>query len=416
MNHLLFEAEHAIGRTDLRTITANNGTSSCEVVCEAVATALPLLSIEEITCETDETSCHTAKRVCKDNVTEYLPTTEKDRMAEKPCSDRASAVVETPAAATSPFYAMCAGRVCEAEGDGASDSGAVGVLSAGNWQAIRQAKYIRAPHRESQSNNMAVAERSEGVGDPLKCPTAVAEHTAESSCAARPNEGGGEPSDARTPEATTVASPGKTSDASTISRGFLHIEDAVEGSSGLLYRAAKRAFDVASASALLVALSPLMLATGVAVKATSKGPVLFRQLRYGKNKRPFVCYKFRSMTVDTPDHVPTEVMQENPAAMTPIGSFLRKTSIDELPQLLNIIKGDIPLRILKTRPEFSEESMGAFALPAKISTNKEKAFSQVVSCFASDLRMRRISKFNCKRIGSVEGRFLAKLVFGAVGA
>lgn len=74
--------------------------------------------------------------------------------------------------------------------------------------------------------------------------------------------------------------------------------------------------------------------------------------------------------------------------------------------------GDIPLRILKTRPEFSEKSMGAFALPAKSSTNEEKAFSQVVSCFASDLRMRRISEFDCNCIGGMETQFLAKPVFG----
>lgn len=119
------------------------------------------------------------------------------------------------------------------------------------------------------------------------------------------------------------------------------IEEAVGDANDIIYRAAKRAFDVASASALLVAISPLLLATAVAVKATSPGPVLFRQLRFGKDKKPFVCYKFRSMTVDAPDHVPTAVMLENPSAMTPIGSFLRKTSIDELPQLLNIIKGDM---------------------------------------------------------------------------
>lgn len=86
------------------------------------------------------------------------------------------------------------------------------------------------------------------------------------------------------------------------------------------------------------------------------------------------------------------------------------------PQFVNILKGDIPLRILKTRPEFSEESMGVFALPAKSSTNKGKAFSQVASCLASGLRMRRISEFDCKRVGSMEGQFLAKPVFRAVRA
>lgn len=182
------------------------------------------------------------------------------------------------------------------------------------------------------------------------------------------------------------------------------------------FRAFKRIFDITSACLGLVLLSPLLLGTALAVKATSPGPVIFKQERYGRNKKPFVCFKFRSMMADTPADVPTRVMHENQSVMTPIGATLRKTSIDELPQLLNIVRGDIPLRILKTRPEFSEESMGAFALPAKSSTNKGKVFSQVVSCFASDLRMRRISWFNCKRVGSMEGQFLAKPVFRAVCA
>lgn len=166
----------------------------------------------------------------------------------------------------------------------------------------------------------------------------------------------------------------------------------------------------------MVVLSPLLLATAVAVKFTSQGPVIFKQKRYDKDEVPFTCYKFRTMKIDTPPNIPTRVMREDKAVMTPIGAMLRKTSIDELPQLVNIVKGDIPLRILKTRPEFSEESMGAFALPAKSSTNKGKAFSQVVSCFANGLRMRRISEFNCKRVGSTEGHFLAKPVFRAVCA
>ena len=102
--------------------------------------------------------------------------------------------------------------------------------------------------------------------------------------------------------------------------------------------------------------------------------------------------------------------------VTPFGKVMRKTRMDEIPQFWNVFKGDIPLRILKTRPEFSEKSMGAFALPAKSSTNKGKAFSQVVSCFANGLRMRRISKFNCNRIRGMEAQFLAKPVFGAVCA
>ena len=184
----------------------------------------------------------------------------------------------------------------------------------------------------------------------------------------------------------------------------------------LSFRIFKRCFDVVLALLAIVLLSPLLLCVAIAIKTTSAGPVIFKQERYGRNKKPFICYKFRSMTVDTPSDVPTRVMCERSSVMTPIGPVLRKTSIDELPQLINIVRGDIPLRILKTRPEFSEKSMGAFALPAKSSTKKEKAFSQVVSCFASDLWMRRIPECNCNRIGGTETQFLAKPVFMAVRA
>lgn len=119
------------------------------------------------------------------------------------------------------------------------------------------------------------------------------------------------------------------------------------------YQAIKRAFDVVSASVGLVAFSPLMLAAAIAVKATSRGPILFRQIRFGKDRRPFVCYKFRSMTVDTPDNIPTSEMNENPDVMTPIGAFLRKTSIDELPQLINIIRGD--MSVIGPRPMILKE-------------------------------------------------------------
>lgn len=107
------------------------------------------------------------------------------------------------------------------------------------------------------------------------------------------------------------------------------------------FRAFKRIFDITSACLGLVLLSPLLLGTALAVKATSPGPVIFKQERYGRNKKPFVCFKFRSMMADTPADVPTRVMHENQSVMTPIGATLRKTSIDELPQLLNIVRGDM---------------------------------------------------------------------------
>ena len=157
-----------------------------------------------------------------------------------------------------------------------------------------------------------------------------------------------------------------------------------------------------------------------------KGPVFFKQKRVGKDGKEFNMYKFRSMCVDAEDRL-AELRELNEKTgpvfkiaadprITRVGKITRKLSIDELPQFANVLKGDIPLRILKTRPEFSEESMGAFALPAKSSTNKGKVFSQVVSCFASDLRMRRISGFNCNCISGMETQFLAKPVFGAVCA
>lgn len=103
----------------------------------------------------------------------------------------------------------------------------------------------------------------------------------------------------------------------------------------------KRTFDAAGSVAGMVILSPLLAGIAVAVKATSSGPIIFRQKRFGRNRVPFTCYKFRTMKVDTPRDVPTSVMAEDPSVMTPIGATLRKWSLDELPQLFNILKGDM---------------------------------------------------------------------------
>lgn len=195
----------------------------------------------------------------------------------------------------------------------------------------------------------------------------------------------------------------------------------------LAYRFAKRAFDVAfSLAVVLLCLVPVALLCA-AIRLESEGSPLYRQRRVGLEGRPIGILKLRTMVADSDDverHLdPVQLEQwrrerkvDGDPRVTKVGRFLRKTSLDELPQFLNVLAGQIPLRILKTRPEFSEKSMGAFALPAKSSTNKGKAFSQVVSCFANGLRMRRISKFNCNRIRGMEAQFLAKPVFGAVCA
>ncbi len=183
----------------------------------------------------------------------------------------------------------------------------------------------------------------------------------------------------------------------------------------LAYRFVKRAFDVVSCSCALIILAIPMGVIALKIKSESPGPVIFAQRRVGKGGRIFNVYKFRSMYIDAEARGARWAQGDDPR-VTPFGKVMRKTRMDEIPQFWNVVKGDIPLRILKTRPEFSEKSMGAFALPAKSSTNKEEAFSQVVSCFASGLRMRRISGFNCKRVGSMGGQFLAKPVFKAVCA
>ncbi|WP_051229010.1 undecaprenyl-phosphate glucose phosphotransferase [Pleomorphomonas oryzae] len=105
----------------------------------------------------------------------------------------------------------------------------------------------------------------------------------------------------------------------------------------------KRVFDVAIASLAIVALSPLMLGAAIAVRTTSKGPILFRQPRYGFNNEVISVMKFRSMYADQADIKAEKVVTRGDPRVTPVGRFIRKTSIDELPQLFNVLKGDLSL-------------------------------------------------------------------------
>ena len=104
----------------------------------------------------------------------------------------------------------------------------------------------------------------------------------------------------------------------------------------------KRIFDFVMSLIAIILLSPIILIVALAVKFTSLGPILFKQKRIGKNNVEFYIYKFRTMRIDTPN-VPTHLLENPEEWITPIGKFLRKTSLDELPQLFNILKGEMSI-------------------------------------------------------------------------
>lgn len=105
----------------------------------------------------------------------------------------------------------------------------------------------------------------------------------------------------------------------------------------------KRALDVLISLVSLLVLSPLFLLIALLIRLDSAGPVIFRQKRYGRHRQLFEIYKFRTMRTDTPSDVPTNDLQQAGSYITPLGRVLRKTSLDELPQLWNILKGDMAL-------------------------------------------------------------------------
>ncbi len=112
---------------------------------------------------------------------------------------------------------------------------------------------------------------------------------------------------------------------------------------------AKRIVDVITALAGLVVSSPVMLAAAIAVGCTSRGPVIFKQERIGLHNKPFRMYKFRTMEVQKPSREAQGWTTKNDPRVTRVGRFLRRTSIDELPQLFNILMGD--MSVVGPRPE-----------------------------------------------------------------
>lgn len=115
-----------------------------------------------------------------------------------------------------------------------------------------------------------------------------------------------------------------------------------------MYKFVKRILDIILSLCGMIVLSPLFLVLIIAIKLDSKGPVLFKQKRIGLHKKHFFILKFRTMRIDTPKDTPTHLLENPEQWITKVGKFMRKTSLDELPQIWNIFVGD--MSIIGPRP------------------------------------------------------------------
>ncbi|WP_027108670.1 sugar transferase [Lacticigenium naphthae] len=114
------------------------------------------------------------------------------------------------------------------------------------------------------------------------------------------------------------------------------------------YLKIKRVLDILFSVIGLIVLSPVFLILIIAIKLDSKGPILFKQKRVRMHKKHFYILKFRTMRTDTPKDTPTHLLENPDQWITKVGKFLRKTSLDELPQIINILKGE--MSIIGPRP------------------------------------------------------------------
>ena len=115
----------------------------------------------------------------------------------------------------------------------------------------------------------------------------------------------------------------------------------------------KRALDIFFSIILIIFSFPVMVIIGAAIRIDSRGGAIFKQKRMGRNGEIFVCYKFRTMYIDAPHSVPAKSFSDVSEYVTGVGAFLRRSSLDELPQLFNVLLGD--MSIVGPRPLISEE-------------------------------------------------------------
>ena len=142
----------------------------------------------------------------------------------------------------------------------------------------------------------------------------------------------------------------------------------------------KRLFDIMASFVGIIFLFPIMIIVGIIIKLTSKGPILFKQRRLTINAREFTIYKFRSMRTDFDKDAKGIQVKGSSSAITSIGKIIRKTKLDELPQLFNILMGD--MSFIGPRPElprrlkyYSERDKGIFKVRSGISSPASIVFS-----------------------------------------
>lgn len=116
----------------------------------------------------------------------------------------------------------------------------------------------------------------------------------------------------------------------------------------------KRPLDITFSLIALIIFLPLSVFIALIIKLDSKGPVIFSHMRYGQNKKPFKIYKFRSMAVDAPSESPTNSLRNAASHITRVGKIMRKLSLDELPQLINVLNGE--MSIVGPRPVILKET------------------------------------------------------------
>lgn len=157
----------------------------------------------------------------------------------------------------------------------------------------------------------------------------------------------------------------------------------------------KRLFDIVASFCGIVILLPIMIIVGIIIKVTSPGPILFKQKRLTIGMREFTIYKFRSMRTDFDKEAKGIQVKGSSSAITPIGKIIRKTKLDELPQLFNILIGD--MSFIGPRPElprrlqyYSERDKGIFKVRSGISSPASIVFSDEEYLNESGKRPREI--------------------------